>query len=193
MNKPFLLLSIALGLAGCASERFVLLPSPEGRATSIVIRDADGERVINTPYAGAVRRLGSVSDYQSGAEEVNARYGDVLSAMPPRARSYVLYFQSGSNQLTPESEADYLRVREEIMTRAASEVLVIGHTDSVGASAGNDALSRKRADAVRERLIASGIPAEKVEATGRGERDLLVNAGDNVDEPRNRRVEISVR
>ena len=50
-----------------------------------------------------------------------------------------------------------------------------------------------RAAAVREILVAAGVPAQKIENAGRGERELLVKSGDEVAEPKNRRVEISVR
>ena len=75
----------------------------------------------------------------------------------------------------------------------SSEVMVIGHTDTVGGTDANDKLSQKRAAAVREILIAAGVPAQKIETAGRGERELLVMSADEVAEPRNRRVEISVR
>ena len=71
--------------------------------------------------------------------------------------------------------------------------MVIGHTDTVGSTDANDKLSQKRAAAVREILVAAGVPAQKIETAGRGERELLVKSDDEVAEPKNRRVEISVR
>jgi outer membrane protein OmpA-like peptidoglycan-associated protein len=71
--------------------------------------------------------------------------------------------------------------------------MVIGHTDRVGNAEGNDKLSLTRAEGLRDLLIESGVPADKLEAVGRGERDPLVPTADDVDEPKNRRVEINVR
>ncbi len=42
-------------------------------------------------------------------------------------------------------------------------------------------------------LIEAGFPADKMEIAGRGERELLVPTANEVDEPRNRRVEINIR
>jgi outer membrane protein OmpA-like peptidoglycan-associated protein len=70
---------------------------------------------------------------------------------------------------------------------------VIGHTDSVGSEEANDLLSLQRAQSVLQVLIETGISALSIDATGRGEREPLVITADGVDEPRNRRVEISVR
>ena len=84
-------------------------------------------------------------------------------------------------------------VSKEIADRPASEVMVIGHTDRVGNAELNDKLSLTRAQLIRNLLIESGVAEDKLEAIGRGERDPLVPTADDVDEPKNRRVEINVR
>lgn len=195
MNKPnfSLTLVVLLVLGGCASERVVLLPSADGRASAVVVRDAAGEVVLNQPYAAVKRSLDINNSYQSSPEEVKERFGQALAAQPVRPTSYMLYFEAGGNVLTPESQAALAGIRQEIAERPASEVMVIGHTDRVGSVDANDRLSKKRAEGLRDLLIESGISAEKLEAVGRGERDPLVPTDDEVDEPKNRRVEISVR
>lgn len=186
------LLSLVL-LAGCASERIVLLPSADGRSSAVVVRDTQGEHVLDQPYAATARRLGENRTYQSSPEEVQERFSAALAARPAPPRSYVLYFQEGGNALTPESQADFARVRVETVERSAAEVMVIGHTDRVGSVSANDALSLKRAEAVRSLLVEAGIPAEQLEVAGRGEREPLVPTADEVAEAKNRRVEINVR
>ncbi len=195
MNKPTVSLMLVglLTLAGCASERVVLLPSADGRPSAVVVRDTGGEIVLDKPYAAARRSVGANSIYQSSAEEVTERFGQALGAQPPRPNSYVLYFEAGGNVLTAESQAALANIRKEIADRPASEVMVIGHTDRVGSVDGNDRLSKTRAEGLRDLLIESGVAADKLEAVGRGERDPLVPTDDEVDEPKNRRVEISVR
>lgn len=195
MNKPTVsqMLVALLTLAGCASERVVLLPSADGRASAVVIRDTRGEIVLDKPYAAAKRSMDANEAYQSSPEEVRERFAQALAAQPPRPSSYVLYFEAGGNVLTPESQAALATIRKEIAERPASEVMVIGHTDRVGSVDGNDRLSKTRAEGLRDQLIESGVAAEKLAAVGRGERDPLVPTDDEVDEPKNRRVEISVR
>jgi outer membrane protein OmpA-like peptidoglycan-associated protein len=82
---------------------------------------------------------------------------------------------------------------EELKRRTAPDILVIGHTDRVGQLEENDMLSRLRAERVKADLVAQGIPEDRIRASGRGEREPVVPTEDNVDEPRNRRVEINVR
>jgi outer membrane protein OmpA-like peptidoglycan-associated protein len=73
------------------------------------------------------------------------------------------------------------------------DVYVIGHTDTVGELRGNDQLSAHRAETVKGFLVGIGIPAERIQTAGRGKREPIVPTADNVDEPKNRRVEINVR
>ena len=72
-------------------------------------------------------------------------------------------------------------------------MVVTGHTDTKGVAAANDELSLKRAGVVAQLLIDKGAPGARIESVGRGKRELLVKTDDDVDEPRNRRVEIVVR
>ncbi len=188
------LLVAVLMAAGCASERVVLLPSADGRPNGVIVRDQAGEVILAQPYAATVRRAGSVSRYQSSAEEVKERFADALAALPPRATSYTVYFMLGSSDtLTPESLQVFERIKTDLAARSGGEIRVIGHTDRVGSEQSNDLFSIKRASAVRELLISAGVKQEVVEIAGRGEREPLVPTDDEVAEARNRRVEISVR
>lgn len=195
MSKSALSLGLVamLVLGGCASERVVLLPSADGQKSAVVVRDTTGEVVLAQPYAAVKRSMDANKAYQSSPQEVQERFAQALGAQPARPLGYVLYFEAGGNVLTAESQAALTNIRKEIAERPASEVMVIGHTDRVGSVDGNDKLSKKRAEGLRDLLIESGVPAAKLEAVGRGERDPLVPTDDEVDEPKNRRVEISVR
>jgi len=107
--------------------------------------------------------------------------------------SYMLYFLEGKDELTDESRAELQKVMAELKRRPLPDIVVIGHTDTVGGLTYNDKLSLARAERLREMMVRMGIPPERVQAAGRGERELLVPTEDNVSEPRNRRVEINVR
>lgn len=193
MSKTLPLFVLCLLLGACASERVVLLPSTDGRPGKVIVRDAAGERVLEQPYAATARRLGINRPTVTEAAQVEVRYGETLRALPPRPTSYTVYFETGTDTMTPESAQAFVGVKREIAERPAVEVMVIGHTDRVGSPAENDPLSRQRAELVRDHLVAEGVPAEKLEVAGRGEREPLVPTADDVDEPRNRRVEISIR
>lgn len=75
----------------------------------------------------------------------------------------------------------------------APEVSVIGHTDTTGPAALNAALGLQRAMAIRDLLVEAGLAADLIDVVSHGEADLLVPTPDDTAEPRNRRVEVTVR
>jgi outer membrane protein OmpA-like peptidoglycan-associated protein len=176
-----------------APEIFAVLPAPDGHVGAIVVKGPQSEQVVNTAY-GAVRIEGkSQSTAALDAGQVRDMFGSTLDALPGVATSFTLYFVEGKDELTPESQAQLDSVFAELQRRPLPDIVVIGHTDTVGSLDFNDKLSRARADRMRELLIERGLPAERIEAAGRGKRELLVPTDDNISEPRNRRVEINVR
>lgn len=183
---PFLLL-------GCASERVVLLPNADGHRSVVVVKSDGAETLLDQPYAAAQRAAGRVSPYAASAEDVGRRFGAALGAQPARPRQFIVYFIEGKDVLTDESQATLDEVRKAIQAYPAAEAVVVGHTDRVGSLQVNDALSVLRAETVRSALVAAGLPESAVSASGRGEREPLVPTEDEVAEPRNRRVVITVR
>lgn len=176
-------------------DRIVLLPGPDGRLGAVVVHSAKGEVRLDSAYAAAeVSKAGAMAQQRDDAASVARRFGAVLAAQPPRPVSFTVYFASGSaTELTPESQPVMDALKAELARRPAPEITVIGHTDRVGNAADNDTLSAGRAQNVRDMLLASGTQAFSLDATGRGEREPLVVTPDGVAEPKNRRVEISVR
>jgi OmpA-OmpF porin, OOP family len=176
-----------------APEIFAVLPAPDGHVGTIVVKGPQSEQAINTAY-GAVRIDGGAqSSSVLDAGQVREMFGSTLDALPGVATSFTLYFVEGKDELTPESQAQLDSVFAELQRRPLPDIVVIGHTDTVGSLDFNDKLSRARADRMRELLIERGLPAGRIESAGRGKRELLVPTEDNISEPRNRRVEINVR
>ncbi|MFO1324456.1 MAG: OmpA family protein [Burkholderiales bacterium] len=186
-------LTIAL-VGACASKgTVVLLPEADGKPTAVTVRQADREVVLDRPYAATKVATQGLDAYQSNPQEVNAQFGAALAVQPLRAETFVLYFVEGKDEFTDESKRLVDKVLAEVARRPVPDVLVVGHTDTVGTDQLNDALGLRRAETVRASLIALGVPASDVQASSRGKRAPAVPTGDNVAEPRNRRVEIIVR
>lgn len=177
------------------ADRVVLLPDADGKVGSVVVKSTTGEATLNTAYAAAaVKKSGAILAQAESEATVRTRYGSTLDATPPRPRSFTLHFVFGSSDtLTPESTAILEEIRTALANRPAPELTVIGHTDRVGSVEANDALSLKRAAAIKTFLEQSGLQASRVDIAGRGEREPLVPTADEVPEPKNRRVEISIR
>lgn len=191
----FLVLAVLVACAGCASlDRIVLLPNVDGTPSAVIVKTATGERVIDKPYeAVSVSQDGAITQSKETPESVHARYGAALNAQPKRPATYVLYYLNGKVKITPESRSVVRKLKDDLITRSAPEIIVVGHTDLVGSDEYNDELSLERAKDVQSILIATGIPANLISISGRGKRDPAVQTADGVSEPRNRRVEISIR
>ena len=188
-------LAVAALLAACAApkETIVLLPNPAGQETALTVTQGDRQVVLSQPYAAARVSRSSTEPFASNAQQVQAKYGLALAAQPLPPALFTLFFVENKDELTDESKRIVDGVFAEIAKRPVADVIVIGHTDTVGSDAANDALSRQRADVVRAAFAARGLAPDKVTTIGRGKRELAVPTGDGVAEPRNRRVEILVR
>ena len=191
-------------LAGCSTPpppkppvprvQVVLLPQEDGRPTGVVVQSGNASQTLVEPFQRASSRANQapVVD-QADPEQVRQAYAPLFKIAPPKPVRYVLFFQPGGTRLTGESQAELPRIQAEAARYPGVEILVVGHTDTKGSGDGNDALSLRRAQQVRDLLVQQGLPANHIEAVGRGERELAVATGDEVDEPRNRRVEIQLR
>ena len=189
-----LLLALAALFCGCAAhERIILLPESGGGPTSLVVRQGEREVLLDRPYGAAELTIADPFRYEATPAEVQATFDAALSAQPARAAHFTLYFVEGSDDLTEDSKEAFERMFAELGKREVRDIVIVGHTDAVGSDQYNDALARKRADAVSALLVARGVAASDIVAIGRGKRDLLIPTPSGIAEPRNRRVEVVVR
>jgi len=187
---------VGLCLSGCTSvTTLVLMPDESGKVGAIIVKTHDDFRVIDKAYHSVTAKEGSssLSETQALSEaQVNQEYADLLKAQPAKPFSFMLYFVTGSSDLVKESQAIIPRVIERIKAQMPTEISINGHTDTTGADNINDKLSLERARAV-EKILKYSIPSLDVVSVGSfGSKNLLVPTPPNVDEPRNRRVEIVI-
>jgi len=194
----------ALGLAGCATPppppttgtRVVLLPQADGSSSAVIVTGKAGEQRLSQPYQRAEtrdRETTAPKVDQLDAQQVASNFKPLFDTAPPKPQRYTLYFQTGKTVLVPESQALLPVVIDEAMKRSGAELVIIGHTDTMGPQELNDDLSLKRAQLVVDMLREKRFPTSRIEAVGRGEREPAVATRDEVAEPRNRRVEILIR
>lgn len=109
------------------------------------------------------------------------------------AASITVTFATGSHALSPQAVQGLTALGRALASSELAEFRfrIEGHTDTVGDAQSNMALSQRRAEAVRDFLTSGfAIAPSRLVAVGLGEGQLLVVTGDNVDEPRNRRVQV---
>jgi outer membrane protein OmpA-like peptidoglycan-associated protein len=173
----------------------VLLPDTDtGNVGRIVVSNPEGSTELTTAWASTRVSMSQAPQIRTLSEsEVKRRFGDVIATLPPPPRHFVLNFQFDSEELTDQSRRLLQDVRQSVKAYPAPDIVVIGHTDTTGSRDSNVELGLRRANAVRSLLVQAGLSTLAIETRSHGEAELLVRTGDNVSEPRNRRVEITVR
>lgn len=101
-------------------------------------------------------------------------------------------FASGQSRLTSAAATSVQALASYLAAAPTGAILVEGHTDSQGSAAENQALSERRAQAVREALIAGGLPSARVQASGLGHTRPVASNDSASGRASNRRVEIVV-
>ncbi|GGB78467.1 hypothetical protein GCM10011352_00050 [Marinobacterium zhoushanense] len=172
---------LLLGISGCSVYSGAVNTFGPDKPVSDLAVNTDGELMLSKeppPFCPA-----PVAD----------SFEEVDQAMPAAPIYKQLYFIFDSDELTEQSRRDAEAIYQAVLERDAPEVLVTGHTDTSGSVKLNDALSKRRAEAVREDLIEIGVKPDTIRTFHKGESEPLIDTGDGVKELRNRRVEINVR
>ena len=205
-RSGFWLLIAAISIATACGPKRISLPVQPGQSLTVLLPDADkstGDARVSNPLgsvdlaetrdaalASANREpvLGQLTE-----ADVQRIFGDALSALPPPPQGFTLFFRFESDELTDQSQALIPKILAAVKAHAVQDVIVIGHTDTMGTQQANYGLGLKRALMVRNLLVEAGLTGSTIDATSVGELDLLVKTPDETPEPRNRRVDIFVR
>jgi outer membrane protein OmpA-like peptidoglycan-associated protein len=173
----------------------VLLPdSEDGKVGKIVVSNQAGSRELSTAWASTRVTMNRPPNIRSLNEsEVMRRFGAIIETLPPPARHFMLPFRFDSEELTEDGKRLVQDVLQAVKSYPVPEIVVIGHTDTTGTPQSNIELGLRRANAVRMLLTDAGLNAATIDVRSHGEAELLVQTADGVFEPRNRRVEITVR
>ncbi len=107
----------------------------------------------------------------------------------------IVRFATNSNakQLEPEIEAALTRVAEKLKANPAMKAVVSGHTDNVGDDAKNMALSQRRAEFVKSKLVEKGVNTANLTVEAKGETMPVATNDAEGGRKLNRRVEINIQ
>jgi outer membrane protein OmpA-like peptidoglycan-associated protein len=193
-------------LAGCATPKptaappkehvFVLLPSSADKLGQITVSNPGGTQVLDQPYEATTVEAaaqGPRAPFSMAPADVQRVFGEALAAEPRAPAHFVLYFERDSERLTAASLALVAEILQAIRERQPAEVSVVGHTDSRGDRAYNYRLGLERAKRTAEALVSRGVDPNIVDVSSHGEDDPIFRTLGEVWEPRNRRVEVTVR
>ena len=176
-------------------EVVVLLAEDDGSTGAVIV--SSGDKSLRLDQAGQATGFDDKNPlsqaYLVTQDKIAALFGDALAAQPMPPRHFLLYFRNDSNELVPESAASLPSILEEIKHRPAPQIVIIGHTDTAGAASYNQQLGFQRAQLIYEAIVGIGANPSQITIESHGESNPIMPTADNVHEPKNRRVEVSVR
>lgn len=190
------LLVLVLLLCACGKTRnmVVLMPDPDGHVGIVDVANKQGTQTLT--QAGTATRIpkgaAPTAPELLSDQEREQVFGVALRALPAKPVRFILYFDTDGVKLTQESAALLPKIQQTVKERASKDISVVGHSSKLGDENFNIALSRKRAEFVSTVLIKDGVAKQSVEITSHGSSNPLV-ISTNANEPKNRRVEVTIR
>ncbi|ULQ45757.1 OmpA family protein [Flagellatimonas centrodinii] len=203
-----LVTATAVGLSACASDPN--RDTKRGAAIGAVLGAVAGHQVDGDKgrYIGAV--VGALAGGAAGnyMDKQRKELEQKLAAEAARDELQIVQlsgdalkigvasdisFETNSATLQSGALNTFAKIANVLKDYDKTVIHVVGHTDSTGSAQYNQSLSERRAAAVSTFLASQGVPPSRVREEGRGERELLIRTGDNVNEARNRRVDIIIK
>ena len=105
-------------------------------------------------------------------------------------QTFVVHFDSGQAELTPDDRQTMASVAD--TAKSGARVTIVGKTDTMGGTANNLSLSERRAQKVRNDLVAAGVPENQIQLAWTGESNPNVPTRNHVPNQQNRAVNIQV-
>ena len=111
---------------------------------------------------------------------------------PPAINRFIVFFDFDRSNLTAESKQVVAAAVKTAKDSGMVRILVTGHTDTVGSQRYNQALSERRAGAVKTEMMRLGLGGTEIATLGKSFSEPLVATGPGVREPQNRRATIDL-
>jgi outer membrane protein OmpA-like peptidoglycan-associated protein len=198
-----LIVAGTFGLAACAGmsqkQKGAVIGATTGAAVGGVIGNQTGSTargaIIGAVVGGAAGAIiGHQMDQQ--AKEIKQ---DIPGATVARVgEGIAVTFASGilfpfnSTDILPAGRQNLQSLANSLEKYPNSDILIVGHTDSVGTDAYNLDLSQRRAQAASAYLQSNGVPAARLHAVGKGESEPIQPNDTDAGRAQNRRVEIAI-
>ncbi|MFO7983892.1 MAG: OmpA family protein [Desulfuromonadales bacterium] len=212
MRQTAVILSIAaIVLAGCTqpmsrTQKGAGYGAGAGAAAGAAVGQATGGDTESTLLgAGIGAALGAgtgaaIGNYMDKQEQAMRNALGSVEGVKITRDGNILYvtfrsdnqFDIGSFALQPSAQQDIARMAEILKKYDKTTVLVAGHTDSSGSEEFNQTLSERRANAVKNILVARGMESGRISTIGFGESQPIADNSTEYGRQRNRRVEIKI-
>jgi len=189
LSKPLPIIKPAIEKAS------IILGKNDSKKNAIVITTKISNITVDVPLTMVkLKEDGKLSKPTIvSAEDLNARFSNVMSANPLKAYHVNLFFKE-STDMQKDSKQLISKIIDEMKKREPCVIKVAGFSDTFGNAKDNMAISKKRAMMVKDLLQKSkDVNISEINIEIFGETELLVPTEDGIKEEKNRRVEITIR
>jgi outer membrane protein OmpA-like peptidoglycan-associated protein len=196
-----LALAIALGTAGCArhAQRGLVFGAAGGAVLGGVIGKVAGSTakgaIIGAAVGGAAGAIiGDQMDRQASELRQNIPGATVQRVGEGIQVTFAsgLLFDFDSDDVKPGAQSNLRSLAQSLDKYPGSDLLILGHTDSVGTAEYNKGLSVRRADAAAEYLVNQGVDRSRIATGGLGEEEPIAPNETAAGRSQNRRVEVAI-
>jgi outer membrane protein OmpA-like peptidoglycan-associated protein len=201
LSLSILLIASSISLGSCAtkSQTGAVVGAAGGAVVGGVIGKATGSTAAGVIIGAAVGGIaggiiGAEMDKQARELKQNipgARVERVGEGIAVTFASGLLY-DFDSDVVRPEAQSNLRNLAKSLSKYPGSDLLIVGHTDQVGASSYNQSLSERRAAAAANYLVSQGVSRTRVGTRGMGETEPLADNDTEAGRQANRRVEVAI-
>jgi outer membrane protein OmpA-like peptidoglycan-associated protein len=199
MSGPFVALILALLLTDCGhlpQNLVVLIPDEDGATGRAIVSNARKTAELDRSFTLVETRPGQPPGMvvMATKEQIDTEFASVLNGTPQAPIIFRVFFGNAQSDLDAPARTVLDTTIAAAKASSYVNISVVGNTDAIGNSAGeNLPLSQRRAESVRDALVAAGISADMIDISYFGANNPLVPNVPGVAEPLNRRVDITIR
>lgn len=193
--------ALGVSTAGCATKAGT--GAVAGAGAGAVVGGAIGAATGSTAK-GAI--IGAAVGGAAGAiigDQMDRRAEELEDSIPGAeiervGEGILVTFASGilfgfdSTAIQPAGRSNLATLSSNLEKYPDSNVLIVGHTDNVGADAYNMTLSERRAESAASYLRQQGVDAGRIRTEGRGEMEPVADNATDTGRQENRRVEVAI-
>lgn len=170
--------------------------------SALLVGCASGVKLDEVPVEDKAATSSGMGSAGVAVQGVGAGQGGAQTSVPtlsveskaasqgPVGVAHMVFFDYDSFVIRAEARPVIASHAQFLMANKQRKVSLEGHTDDRGGREYNLALGQKRADAVRQALSLLGVSESQLEAVSFGKEKLLSEGGSDIDQAKNRRVEI---
>ncbi|HET8655902.1 MAG TPA: OmpA family protein [Longimicrobiaceae bacterium] len=196
-------LGTTAGLTGCASMnrtgKGAVIGAGAGGAVGAIIGKQVGSTAKGAILGAAVGgAAGAIIGHRMDEQAKNLAATIPGATVQRVGEGIVVTFDSGllfpfnSTQLLPAGQQNLQNLAQSLEQYPETQVLIVGHTDSIGSAQYNQTLSEQRAESAANVLSSYGVPRDRIQTSGRGETEPIADNSTAAGQAQNRRVEVAI-